>query len=230
MTITKREQILRILKVMLVATAIMLVFEIIFSIPAINDFISNLVIKSGNWIYLVIWVIMFLQVTILNIPAYVILNACVACGVPTLHWKYIICVLSAYMLGALLAYILGYKFGTKAVKWCAGNEQDYNKWCDFINNKGKWWYFLTVLLPIFPDDLLCIVCGAVHMNVGFFTIANAIGRGVGLIVMLLVLKLIGSIGGGFPYMIIVWVVALIAEFIAIRILSKKDGQNNDKQN
>ena len=39
--------------------------------------------------------------------------------------------------------------------------------------------------------------------------------------MLLTLKLVGSIGGGFPFMIIVWGIALIAEFIALIILNKK---------
>ena len=39
--------------------------------------------------------------------------------------------------------------------------------------------------------------------------------------MLLTLKLIGNIGGGFPLMIIVWGIALSAEFIALIILNKK---------
>ena len=91
----------------------------------------------------------------------------------------------------------------------------------FINTKGKWFYFLTILFPLFPDDLLSIVCGSVHLNTSFYIIANFIGRGIGLIVMLLVLKLVGSIGSNFPYMIIVWALALIVELITMKIISKK---------
>lgn len=217
----KWAQIARILEVALVATAVMLVFEIFFSFKEVQDWFGMLVIQAGPWAYVVIWLIMFLQVTVLNVPAYVILNACVVCGIPTLDWKYILVVLSAYILGALLAYWLGDKVGTKAIKWCAGNEEDYNKWCTFINNKGKIWYFLTILFPLFPDDLLCIAAGAVHMNRAFFTIANVIGRGIGLVLMLLTLNVIGSIGSGFPYMIIIWAVALVAEFIAMKLFDKR---------
>ena len=205
----------------------MFVCEIIFSIPAINNWFASLVINAGTWAYVVIWVIMFLQVTILNIPAYVILSASAAIGIETLSFKYIIVVLSAYMLGAMLAYFLGRKFGKGAVKWCAGSDEDYDKWSSFINNKGKWFYFGTVLLPFFPDDLLCLVCGATKMNFAFFSIANLIGRGIGLVTMLLTIKLIGFIGGGFPYMIIVWAVALIAEVIALIVIKRK-GANNEK--
>ena len=221
----QRSQINKILKVSIIATIIMLVFEIIFSIGPINDWFAQLVINSGKWAYVVIWVIMFLQVTVLNIPAYVILSASAAIGIETLSFKYIIVVLSAYMLGAMLAYFLGMKFGKKAVRWCAGSDEDYDKWSDFINNKGKWFYFGTVLIPFFPDDLLCLVCGATKMSFAFFSIANLIGRGVGLVAMLLTIKLIGFIGGGFPFMIIVWAVALLTEIIALIVLNKKEKIN-----
>ena len=224
----QRNQISKILKVALVATIIMLVFEIIFSIGPINDWFAQLVVNSGKWAYVVIWVIMFLQVTILNIPAYVILSASATIGIETLSFKYIIVVLSAYMLGAMLTYFLGRKFGKGAVRWCAGNDEDYDKWSGFINNKGKWFYFCTVLLPFFPDDLLCLVCGATKMNFTFFSITNLIGRGVGLVAMLMTIKLIGFINGNFPVMIIVWVVALLAEIIALIVLNKKEKTNGTK--
>ena len=156
-----KQQLIKILKVSMIATAIMLGFEILFSFDVITNWFGELITKSGDWAYLVIWVIMFLQVTILNIPAYVILSASVSIGISTLSWEFILVTISAYMCGCLLAYWLGFKFGKKAVKWCAGSEEDYDKWCDVLNEKGKWWYFATVILPIFPDDLLCIVAGSV---------------------------------------------------------------------
>ena len=218
----KKEQIIKLLKVFLVGTVIMLIAEIIFSIPQINNFFSDLVINSNGWVvYLVIWLIMFAQVTILNIPAYVILVASINSGINVLSWQYLLIVISAYMVGCILAYFLGKWFGIKAVKWCAGSEEDFEKWCNIINKKGKWWYFATVILPFFSDDLLCIVAGSIKFNFIFYFFANLIGRSVGLITMLLTLKLIGNIGGGFPFMIIVWAVALIAEFIALIILNKK---------
>lgn len=224
----KHEQISKLLKVAIIATSIILLFEGIFSIPGVNEWFSNLITLAGNWSYLVIWVIMFLQVTVLNIPAYVILSASVSIGINTLSVPYILVVLSAYMCGAVLAYWLGRKFGVKAVKWCAGSEEDFEKWSNTINNKGKLIYLATVLFPMFPDDLLCIVAGSIKMNFAFYVLANAIGRAIGLIAMLLTLQFLGSIGGGFPYMLIIWGVALITEIIFLLIYSKR-GKNGDKR-
>lgn len=225
----KKEQILKILNVAIIMTAIILAVEIVFSIPIVNNWFASLITSSEGWVvYLVIWVIMFLQTTILNIPAYVILSASVSVGINTLSFLYIVIVLSAYIAGCLLAYWIGYKFGKKAVKWCAGSEEDYEKWSKVLNEKGKWWYFVTVIFPMFPDDILCLVAGAVKFNFPFYILSNVIGRGIGLVTMLLFLELLGSMGGDFPYMVIVWAVALLIEVIVYCVLKKKE--NNDESN
>lgn len=218
----KKDQIIRLLKVALVTTAILLIFEGIFSIPAINNFFTGLISGSSGWLaYLFVWLIMFLQVTILNIPAYSILAACTSIGMKTLDIVFISVVLSAYMVGCILAYWLGRWFGKRAVKWCAGSEEDYDKWSSVLNSKGKIWYFLTVLFPFFPDDILCLVAGAVKFNFGLYTIMNFVGRGIGLVTTILTLGLINKVSGGFPLMVILWAVALVAELIAYIILNKK---------
>ena len=218
----KKDQIIRLLKVALVTTAILLIFEGIFSIPAINNFFMGLISGSSGWLaYLFVWLIMFLQVTILNIPAYSVLAACTSIGMKTLDIVFISVVLSAYMVGCILAYWLGRWFGKRAVKWCAGSEEDYDKWSSVLNSKGKIWYFLTVLFPFFPDDILCLVAGAVKFNFGLYTIINFVGRGIGLVTTILTLGLINKVSDGFPIMVIVWAVALVAELIAYIILNKK---------
>lgn len=225
----KLDQIIRLLKVGIVTTIILLVFEVIFSLDVINNFFLELISGANGWLaYLFVWLIMFLQVTVLNIPAYSVLAACTSIGMHTLDIVFISVVLSAYMAGAILAYWFGRWFGKRAVKWCAGSEDDYNKWSNVLNSKGKWWYFATIVFPFFPDDLLCIVAGAVKFHFGLYTIMNFVGRGIGLITIILTLKLITKVSGGFPFMIIVWAVALLAEVITYIILlkrSKKNGSN-----
>ena len=218
------EQIQRILKVCIIATVIMLIFEVIFSIPAINDFFRNWITSTSGWVvFVVIWLIMFLQCTILNIPAYVVLSASISIGIECMSWQYLLIVITAYMAGCITAYWLGRWLGVKAVKWCAGSQEEFDKWSNVLNTKGKWWYALTVLLPLFPDDLLCLVAGAVKFNFGFYVIVNAICRSIGLVAMILTLQAVGSIGGGIPLMIIVWAVALIIELIIYLKINKKRG-------
>lgn len=219
------EQITRILKICIIATVIMFISDVMFSIPAVINFFSNWVTSNTGWIlWLLIWLIMFLQCTILNIPAYVILSACVSVGIQCLSVQYILVVISAYMAGCILAYWIGRWWGIKAVRWCAGSDEDFDKWCIVLNTKGRWYYALTVLFPFFPDDLLCIVCGSVKFNFGFFTIVNLIGRTIGLITMLLFLKLVGSLGGGFPIMPIVWIILLLGEIVAYYYFKRRTNE------
>lgn len=210
----EKEQIQRILKVCIIATVIMLIFEVIFSIPAINDFFRNWITSTSGWVvFIVIWLIMFLQCTILNIPAYVVLSASISIGINCMSWQYLLTVITAYMAGCILAYWIGRWWGIKAVKWCAGSDEDFEKWSSILNTKGKWWYALTVLLPLFPDDLLCLVAGAVKFNFVFYVVVNAICRSIGLVAMILTLQAVGSISGGIPLMVIVWALALVLELI-----------------
>ena len=227
----KREQLIKILQVAIISTAIMLVAEIIFDIPAVTNWFSWLITHSyGIWVWIAIWIIMFLQVTILNIPAYVILSASVSIGIETLSIPYILVVLSAYMAGCLFAYWIGLKFGRKAVRWCAGSDEDYDKWSSYLNKKGKLWYLVTVMFPFFPDDLLCLVAGGVKFDFGWYALSNFIGRGVGLVAMLLFLKFIGNISNGIPLMLILWAVALVAELITFVILKKRHKKETDNSN
>lgn len=217
-----KDQIMRLLKVGIVTTLILLVFEVIFSLDVINNFFLGLISGANGWLaYLFVWLIMFLQVTMLNIPAYSILAACTSIGMHTLDIVFITVVLSAYMAGAILAYWLGRWFGKRAIKWCAGSEEDYDKWSTLLNTKGKWLYFITVVFPFFPDDLLCLVAGAIRFNFSLFCGMNFIGRGIGLVTAILTLQLITKVSSGFPFMIIVWAVALLAEVIAYIIMNKR---------
>lgn len=217
-----KEQIQRILKVCIIATVIMLLFEIIFSIPAINNFFKDWITSTSGWVvFLVIWLIMFLQCTILNIPAYVVLSASISIGLNCMSWQYLLIVITAYMAGCITAYWFGRWLGVKAVKWCAGSEEEFDRWSAVLNTKGKWWYTLTVLLPLFPDDLLCLVAGAVKFNFAFYVIVNTICRSIGLIAMILTLQAVGSIGGGIPLMVIVWAIALVVELIIYIKINKK---------
>lgn len=217
-----KQQILKMLNIFIPITLFLIILEIVFLIPGVQGFFTNWFDSAAGWtIYLVVWMLMFLQGTILNIPGVTILQLSILAGLETLTFPYILTVMSANMAACILSYWFGRKFGTKAVKYIAGDIGEFDKWCSVINAKSKWWYFLTVLLPIFPDDLLCIVAGSLKLDFKFFCFANLIGRTIGLITMLLTLKLIDFIGGDFPTMLMVWLVALIAEIIIYFVIKRK---------
>lgn len=232
----KKQQIYNILKISVVAVAIMFLFELLFSFDSVTNSISNYIASvNGVVLYLIIFIVMVIQVCLIPIPVYVVLNACIIIesfnlSITTLDgWIFILVTMCAYMFGIFIAYILGKKFGSKAVKWCAGSEDDYNKWVKAFNSKGKWYYALTVLLPIFPDDILCIVAGGVKLNFTFFMIVNFICRLIGLIASIISLNFAQSLNsGGFPFTLLGWGIALIAcisALIVFKIILKKTKTN-----
>ena len=221
----KKEQILKFLKLGIITTIFLIAIEVIFLIPAVDNFFKSWVENSTGWVlWVVLWILFFLQTNIINIPAVSLLQISVHSGLEVLSWQYIVMVMTAYMAGCILSYWLGRWFGSKAVKWVAGSEEDFGKWSNFINEKGKIWYLMTVIFPLFPDDILCIIAGSLKMNFGFYTVANLIGRGIGLITMLVVLKYIGVASGSIPFMLIIWCIGLIAEIIAYFILKKRQSK------
>lgn len=223
----KKEQILKFLKLAVYMTLVLIAIEVVFLIPAVDNFFKSWVTNSSGWVlWVVLWILFFLQTNIINIPAVSLLQISVHCGLEVLSWQYILLVMTAYMTGCILSYGLGKWFGKKAVKWVAGSEEDFDKWTEFVNKKGKIWYFLTVLFPIFPDDILAIICGSLELDFGFYVLANAVGRTIGLIAMLLVLKYIGIASSNIPFMLIIWCVGLIAEIVAYFVIKNKDLNKN----
>lgn len=216
-------QIYKALKLFIVLTLFLITLECIFLIEGVQTFFTSWFDSAGGWtIYLVVWLLMFLQGTILNIPGVTILQLSILAGLKVLTPVYIIVVVSASVIASIVSYGLGAKFGTKAVKWIAGDVSEFNKWSTVINAKTKWWYFGTVILPIFPDDILSIVAGSLRLDFKFYCFANIVGKLIGTITMLLTLQMADNITSGeFPLMLVVWLIGLIAEIIALFIIKHK---------
>lgn len=226
-----KKQITKFLYAAIMCIGLLLFVECLFQIPAINNiFDAEAIGDSGTTItaWTVLWLLMFAQVTIIPIPAMPIYVFCsgtklVAKGDGLLDLFSIetvffcLFVVSACLAGSIVAYWLGRIGGGKAVKWIAGDEDDYNQWCQILNRKtGKIFYAFTVLLPLFPDDIICLVVGAMKMDFKYFTIVNIIGKLIGAFATLLFIRLpilsdffTSSRGEGIPWSIIIYSVILV---------------------
>ena len=236
------EQIQKFLRVVIICMLFMVIAEGLFEIPVIRDFFGASLIegKSGWLVYVIVWIVMFAQVTIIPIPALPILTACnqmaglVAkdnslSGLFSLNTlSFLLLTSSAAVLGSICAYWLGRKFGKPAIKWVAGSEEDYNKWSDKFNSKtGKWVWAATVLFPLFPDDLISFVVGAIKMNFGFYAIVNIICKITGTFTMWLFMRLpgidifFGTVDTVIPWALIVYTLLLLIALITKFILNRK---------
>lgn len=131
--------------------------------------------SAGFWSYAVFAVMQFLQVSIIPMPASVSTIVGVICFGP---WIAFGISLVAILLGSIVAYIFGRVFGSKIIYWIVGKERG-EEFCKLLL-RGKWAFFVMMLLPLFPDDILCLVAGACGMNFRFFLVTNLITRTIGI--------------------------------------------------
>ena len=131
--------------------------------------------SAGFWSYAVFAVMQFLQVSVIPMPASVSTIVGVICFGP---WIAFGISLLAILLGSVVAYIFGKTFGTRLIYWIVGKEKG-EEFCKLLL-RGKWAFFVMMLLPLFPDDILCLVAGASGMSFKFFLVTNLITRTIGI--------------------------------------------------
>ena len=133
------------------------------------------ILAWGFWSYLIFVILQFLQVTFLPLPASLTTLAGVIIFGP--FYTFLLSTLSI-ILGSIFAFFLGRFFGVKLLNWIFGKEKTQSFQQKL--SKGNILFFLMMLFPFFPDDLLCMMAGTINMNFKYFLITNLITRPVGL--------------------------------------------------
>lgn len=231
----KPDNLKKILKIVILTVGILFVVEVVMSIPYINGLFEQWLLDSNAnagrikiGIYLTVMLITFLQVLpIFNMPMLPIilllwkLDWLVSgspgggqTGMANLNLIFrgetlllTLFILAGFMFGVILNYYLGYFLGEKAYRWMNDGEiEGYDEWTKKFNGSaGRAVYFGTIVLPIFPDDLLIILAGSAKMKFSFVFLANLIGRYIGLITMMIFAPVLSSSpGSSFPYMIAIY--------------------------
>ena len=174
---SKKRKIIHTSIVVFVITAILVLSYFIFKWTGIWEYINSvdkirgLILSLGFWGRLAFVFLQFLQVTFLPIPSAVSTLAGVLVFGPL---QASLLSLSGIMLGSVLAFWLGRRFGRKLVSFMVG-EETCHKWTNFLTN-AKYSFVVMMLLPIFPDDILCLVAGLTDMSWLFFVVTNLISR------------------------------------------------------
>ncbi len=139
------------------------------------DKIRSLILSLGFWGRFAFVMLQFLQVTFLPLPSTVTTLAGVLIYGPL---QTALLSLAGVVLGSVFAFFLGRQFGRKLVEFMVGKET-CEKWVKFLTN-AKYSFFVMMVLPVFPDDVLCIVAGLTNMSWTFFVVTNLIARPIGI--------------------------------------------------
>ena len=179
--------------------------------------LKDLILAGGLWSYAIYFVFQFLQATILPLPAFV---TTVAGALVFGPWIASLISFLAILLASVFMFFLGRKIGRKLINWIIG-EEDAEKWAQRLG-KGKFVFFLMMLFPLFPDDILCLVVGTTAISFRFFFITMLIARPIGILTTCFLGSgtLIPFSGWGIPVWIVLGVLMLIAFYISIKYQDK----------
>lgn len=136
--------------------------------------VQALVNSAGIWAYIIYFGLTWLFMLAELIPTGVIIGAGVLCwGL----WQGILVSVISVIVGELGLFLLGRKFGVKATKWIAGDE-DTEKWRQKLTH-GKYTLFLLLLFPGSPDSLLCALAGTSNMSLRQFLLIMLLTKPIG---------------------------------------------------
>lgn len=180
-TKTTHGKIMRLILVLFVLAIVCLIVFLILRATNLWDKVNSIekiraiVLKGGAFSFVVFILFQILQTTVLQIPAFFVT---VAGAVIFGRWPAFIMSFVAVMVGSIIMFFIGRKAGRKFLNWLIGKETA-EKWIKKMSG-GKYLFFLMMLFPMFPDDILCVIAGLTNMTFPFFLWTNVLARGIGI--------------------------------------------------
>ena len=175
--------------------------------------LRQLILDLGFWGRSFFVFLQFVQVTFIPIPSPIVI---IAGSLVYGAFQAGLLSLAGILLGSAVAFFLGKVFGKKLVIFMVGDEAE-KKWIKFLNN-CKYSFVLMMLLPCFPDDLLCLVAGLTDMSWRFFILTQLFTRPIGVFLVSYL-----SNGEVIPYHgwgLFVWGAIILFSVLAIYLSSK----------
>ncbi len=190
------------------------ILEQLDSAEAIVNFIKDQ--SGGTNIKLWFVLIQFLQVTFVPIPSSIVTGAGAIIFPTRLEAILLSCI--GLLIGSVVAFLIGRIFGISAVKWIIG-EDTLTKYYEMINGKDKLLLFYMFILPVFPDDMLCMIAGLTSMSFPTFLIMQVVSRPLNVALTVYTVEIFKIIPFEGWY-IAIWVVIGLA-ILALMILFSK---------
>lgn len=175
--------------------------------------LRTMILGFGFWGRIAFVFLQFLQVSFIPIPSTILTIAGSIIYGPL---QGSLLSLSGILLGSIVAFALGRRFGKKLVAFMVGQESA-QKWVGFLN-RARYTFFIMMLLPMFPDDVLCLVAGLTNMSWAFFVVTNLLTRPIGIFLT----SYLGS-GEIIPYHgwgLGVWAIIIVAVAILMWLTTK----------
>lgn len=186
------------------------------------DNIKQIILSSGNFGIVCFFLLTVAQVLFLPIPTVLTVAAGSLIYGPVVSF---LVSASATFLGSIICFILGRKLGKKLLYWLFDRKK-VDKYADILGKKGKVPFIIMMVLPFFPDDMICIIAGMTDMSFAFYAGSVAIARSLYIFVVsfLGTGKIIPFGGWGIPVWILIGVVVIALSLLAGKLIEGKQKQ------
>lgn len=136
-------------------------------------------LRSQWWFVLAFVVVQALATTLLSfVPATSMMFILGAVALFGASWTTFLLELGCVVLSSLLMDLVGRLGGKRLIVALVG-EEDYEKAYRLVNEKGLVYIPFMYLLPLFPDDAICMVAGSMRIKWWLHLIYIALCRGIG---------------------------------------------------
>ena len=174
-------QFLRLFFTIIIMMAIVVVSYVVIKTTGVWNKINSIeklkkIVESGGAFSFIVFILFqILQTTILQIPAiFITIAGTLIFGT----WTTFVLSYISVMIGSVIMFWIGRKAGRRFLNWLVGS-QEADVWVERMS-RGKYLFFLMMLFPMFPDDILCVVAGMTKMSFKYFFWTNIVARGVGI--------------------------------------------------
>ena len=177
------------------------------------DKLQAVILELGFWGRFIFVILQFLQVTFVPLPSPVLIIAGSLIYGP---FQASLLSIAGIILGSAFAFFLGRIFGKKLVIFMVGEKAEA-KWRKFLSG-CKYTFVLMMLLPLFPDDILCLVAGVTDMSWSFFMFTQLLTRPIAIFLVSYF-----SSGQIIPYHgwgLIIWGIIVVSSLVLLYISSK----------
>lgn len=179
--IEKRRKIIRLLIALLVIISISVGLFFLFQGLGITDInkLQEWISSTGGWSIVVFLLVQVAFTTLLSfVPVASMSFILLGVALFGSNWKTFLICFAGVILSSVLMDLIGRFGGSKLIKILIG-EQDYNEASELVQEKGMVYVPVMYLLPLFPDDAICMVVGATKMNFWVHLLEIVLCRGIG---------------------------------------------------
>ncbi|MFH1805098.1 MAG: YqaA family protein [Pseudomonadota bacterium] len=174
---------------------------------------------------LALFIVAFIESSVFPIPPDVLLIPMVLAARDK-AWRYALICMIGSVLGGMAGYGIGFflfeSIG-KPVLELYGYGAKFNDFATYYNEWGAWAVFIAGVTP-FPYKVITILSGVTALNVGVFTIASIMARGLRFFIVAGLIWKFGPPIQGFierrlGLVFTVFIVVLVGGFVALKFLS-----------